>query len=152
MTAPKQPVSVLVLIHTPQLGVLLLERAGRPGYWQSVTGSSEGDETLVETAVREVAEETGIIIGPDMLHDLGIINRYRIFEEWRHRYAPGVFYNTEHVFTLSVPAGTDVRTAPGEHLASRWLPWREAAEACFSWSNRDAILMLPRLAGFAADP
>ena len=152
MASSKQPVSVLVLIHTPQLDVLLLERAGRPGYWQSVTGSREGDETLVETAVREVAEETGIAIGPGVLHDLGIVNRYRIFEEWRYRYAPGVYYNTEHVFALCVPAGTAVRTAPGEHLASRWLPWREAAEACFSWSNCEAILMLPRLAGFAADP
>jgi len=39
----KKPVSVLVLIHTPDLGVLLLERAAHPGFWQSVTGSQEGD-------------------------------------------------------------------------------------------------------------
>jgi dATP pyrophosphohydrolase len=146
VTGSKQPVSVLVLIHTPQLEVLLLERAGRPGYWQSVTGSREGDETLVETARREVAEETGIIAEAQDLRHLGIVNRYRIFEEWRHRYAPGIFFNTEHVFALTVPAGTGVRVAPGEHLACRWLPWRAAADACFSWSNRDAILMLPRLA------
>ncbi len=148
----KQPVSVLVLIHTPQLEVLLLERSGRPGYWQSVTGSREGDETLVGTALREVAEETGIVAREQHLRDLGIVNRYRIFEEWRHRYAPGIYYNTEHVFALTVPAGTDVRIAPGEHLACRWLPWQEAAEACFSWSNRDAILILPRLAETDAAP
>jgi dATP pyrophosphohydrolase len=148
----KQPVSVLVLIHTPQLEVLLLERSGRPGYWQSVTGSREGDETLVETALREVQEETGIVTSAVELRYLGIVNRYRIFEEWRHRYAPGIYYNTEHVFALAVPAGTDVRIAPAEHLACRWLPWQEAAEACFSWSNRDAILMLPRLAETDAAP
>lgn len=146
MTAPKQPHSVLVLIHTPQLDVLLLERAGRPGYWQSVTGSREGEEAPATTALREVAEETGIAAAAQDLRDLGIVNRFRIFEEWRHRYAPGIFYNTERVFALEVAAGTGVRTDPGEHLAHRWLPWREAADACFSWSNRDAILMLPRLA------
>lgn len=152
MAAPKQPVSVLVLIHTPRLEVLLLERAGRPGYWQSVTGSREQDETLVETALREVEEETGLKVPAETLRDLGIVNRYRIFEEWRHRYAAGVYYNTEHVFALPVAPGTEIRIAPGEHLAWRWLPWREAAEACFSWSNRDAILMLPRLAGAGRKP
>lgn len=152
MAAPKQPVSVLVLIHTPELDVLLLERAGRPGYWQSVTGSREDRETLIKTARREVEEETGLKVPVEALRDLGIVNRYRIFEEWRYRYAAGVYYNTEHVFSLLVPAGTNVRIAPGEHLACRWLPWREAADACFSWSNRDAILMLARLGAAAGDP
>mgnify|MGYP000579588574 CR=1 FL=1 len=58
----KRPVSVLVLIHTPERQILLLERASHPGYWQSVTGSQEGDEPLDATARREVLEETGIDI------------------------------------------------------------------------------------------
>jgi len=105
----KTPVSVLVLIHTPLLEVLLLERASHPGFWQSVTGSRENDEPLVETAVREVAEETGIDARRQTLIDWQITNRYRIFPEWRHRYAPGVTHNTEHVFALTVPPGTPVR-------------------------------------------
>ena len=146
MTQPyKTPVSVLVLIHTPQLDVLLLERASHPGFWQSVTGSREGNEPLVETAVREVAEETGIDAHEQTLVDWQITNRYRIFPEWRHRYAPGVTHNTEHVFALTVTPATPVRVAPNEHLDFLWLPWREAAEKCFSWSNRDAILLLPKL-------
>jgi dATP pyrophosphohydrolase len=60
MTAYKQPVSVLVVVHTPQLQVLLLERAAHAGYWQSVTGSQEAGEALLDTARRELAEETGI--------------------------------------------------------------------------------------------
>jgi dihydroneopterin triphosphate diphosphatase len=141
----KKPVSVLVLIHTPQLQVLLLERASHPGYWQSVTGSQEDDESLQETALREVAEETGITASPHTLRDWQFTNRFRIFDEWRHRYAPGILYNTEHVFGLAISPVTPVRLAPQEHLDYRWLPWREAAELCFSWSNRDAILRLPTL-------
>ena len=140
----KKPVSVLVVIHTPALDVLLLERARHPGFWQSVTGSQEGDEPLPETARREVREETGIEAGIGELTDWRMTNRYEIFAEWRDRYAPGVTENTEHVFSLCLPAPRAVAIAAGEHLAWRWLPWQEAAAACFSWTNSDAILALPQ--------
>jgi dATP pyrophosphohydrolase len=140
----KKPVSVLVVIHTPDLDILLLERARHPGFWQSVTGSQEDGESLLQTAVREVREETGISANaPDIL-DWQQSNQYEIFNEWRHRYAPGVTYNEEHVFSLCVPnLAEPVRIAPDEHVRARWLPWRDAAAACFSWTNRDAILALP---------
>lgn len=140
----KKPVSVLVVIHTAALDVLLLERARHPGFWQSVTGSQEDDEPLIETAGREVLEETGIAAATTDFVDWKMTNRYEIFAEWRHRYAPGVTHNTEHVYSLCLPARSPVSIAPEEHLAYRWLPWQEAAEACFSWTNRDAILMLPQ--------
>ncbi len=140
----KKPVSVLVLIHTPGLEILLLERAAHPGFWQSITGSQEGNEPLQSTAIREVAEETGISARPEDLAEWRLVNRYEIFPEWRHRYPSGVTENVEHVFSLQVPAPGPITVAPGEHLGYRWLPWREAARTVFSWSNRDAILMLPR--------
>ena len=139
----KRPVSVLVVIHTADLQILLLERASRAGYWQSVTGSQEGSESLVETAVRELREETGIRVKPAALRDWQLINTFEIFAEWRHRYAPEVTHNSEHVFSLELPEIVPVSIAPDEHLAYQWLPLREAADKCFSWSNRDAILMLP---------
>ncbi len=138
----KQPVSVLVVIHTADLDVLLLERASRPGFWQSVTGSREDSEPLAATARREVLEETGLDAAADALVDWHLENRYEIFPEWRHRYPAGITHNTEHVFSLCLADRTPIALAPEEHLACRWLPWRQAAAACFSWSNRDAILML----------
>ena len=143
----KKPVSVLVVIHTPALDVLLLERARHPGFWQSVTGSQEDDEPLPETARREVREETGIEASVGEFVDWHLTNRFEIFAEWRDRYAPGVMHNTEHVFSLCVLEPRAVRVAADEHLAWRWLPWRDAAAACFSWTNRDAILDLPRRLG-----
>ena len=139
----KRPVSVLVVIHTPDLEVLLLERASRAGFWQSVTGSQEEGETLIETARREVAEETGIAAPLGYLVDWRVTKVFEIFAEWRHRYAPGVTHNTEHVFSLELPRRRPVRLAPEEYLAYVWLPWRDAATKCFSWTNRDAILTLP---------
>lgn len=138
----KRPVSVLVVIHTPLLEVLLLERASHAGYWQSVTGSQENDESLIDTAQREVAEETGIVAPVQQFADWQMTNIFEIFTEWRDRYAPGVTHNTEHVFSLELPQPRPVRLAPDEHLAYVWLPWREAAARCFSWSNRDAITRL----------
>ncbi|UCV29166.1 dihydroneopterin triphosphate diphosphatase [Ferribacterium limneticum] len=144
MTGTKQPISVLVVIHTPKLDVLVLERAAHPGFWQSVTGSREGSEALIDTARREVLEETGIGAATEHFVDWSIINTYEIFSEWRHRYPPGITHNTEHVFSLQVPQRIDITTAPDEHRSWQWLPWLQAAELCFSWSNRDAILMLPQ--------
>jgi len=142
----KIPESVLVVIHTPDLQVLLLERADHPGYWQSVTGSKDAlDEPLALTARREVQEETGIADGE--LLDWQLSNIYEIYPQWRHRYAPGVVQNTEHVFGLCLPSARTVTLAPREHLAFQWLPWREAADRCFSPSNAEAVLQLPRFAG-----
>jgi dATP pyrophosphohydrolase len=143
----KRPVSVLVVVHTPALECLLLERASHPGYWQSVTGSQEGDETLVATARREVFEETGISADLDRFSAWNLANRFEIFAEWRDRFPEGVTHNLEHVFSLEIPAVCPVRIAVGEHRAVRWLPWREAANAVFSWTNRDAILMLAERRG-----
>jgi dATP pyrophosphohydrolase len=140
----KIPVSVLVVIHDADLNVLLLERADRPGFWQSVTGSlDEPDEDLRAAALREVAEETGIRADPASLRDWQHSTVFEIYGHWRARYGPGVTHNTEHVFSLCVPAGTVARVAPREHLAHAWLPWHEAAQKCFSPSNAEAILRLP---------
>jgi dATP pyrophosphohydrolase len=140
----KIPRSVLVVVHTPALDVLLMERAPWPGFWQSVTGSVDReDEPLRETAIREVAEETGIDASQHHLEDWGIENRFEIMSKWRSRYGPGVTHNLERVFGLTVPTTLPVTLAPDEHSRYLWLPWREAADKCFSWSNRDAILLLP---------
>lgn len=143
----KIPVSVLVVIHTPDLRVLQLERRGQPGFWQSVTGSMEADETLIQTACREVLEETGLVITADMLTDWKLSNRYEIFHQWRNRYAEGVTHNVEHFFSACVPTESLVTHCPDEHCNVRWVLWREAAATCFSWSNRDAIYLLAREAG-----
>lgn len=142
METYKLPVSVLVVVHTTDLKVLLLERADHPHYWQSVTGSQYPGETLVQTAVREIREETGIEAGQYALRDWGIENVYEIYPEWRHRYAPGTIQNTEHVFGLEVPAGLPVSLSVREHVSFVWLPCPEAAKKVFSPSNAAAILKL----------
>jgi len=144
MKPVKQPISVLVVIYTSQLDVLLLERADHPGYWQSVTGSRDGDETLRETAMREVAEETGLDAMHHVLTDWHQQNIYEIYPHWRHRYADGITHNTEHVFGLRLPQQMPICLAPREHLAYQWLPWQHAADKVFSPSNREGILQLPR--------
>ncbi len=142
MIAYKIPVSVLVVIYTADGQVLLMERADAPGLWQSVTGSQDAGETLEQTAIREVFEETGLDATRFELTPWDIENRYEIYERWRHRYAPGVTHNTEHVFGLRLPMAAPVVLAPREHLQYAWLPWEQAVERCFSPSNAAAIRML----------
>jgi len=139
----KLPESVLVVVHTPALEVLLIERAANPGFWQSVTGSREPDDPDLEaTARRELLEETGLSAGT--LTDWRLTNRYEIWPQWRARYAPDVTHNTEHVFGFLVPDVTVATLDPGEHTAQMWLPWQHAMEKVFSPSNRDAIWQLPK--------
>jgi dATP pyrophosphohydrolase len=148
MTRPfKIPQSVLVVIHTPALEVLLIERTDAPGFWQSVTGSKDTvDESFEDTAVREVREETGLDARAPghVLSDWALENVYEIYPQWLARYAPGVTHNTEHLFGLCIPAEVPVRLSKREHRDQIWLPWAQAAERCFSPSNAEAIGWLPR--------
>ena len=155
-TSLKIPQSVLVVIYTPALDVLLIQRADSADFWQSVTGSKDTlEESFAQTAVREVWEETGIHCSPvasahqsvqpaALLEDWALENVYEIYPRWRHRYPAGVTHNQEHVFGLQVPDGTAVVLSPREHINFQWLPYQEAAQACFSPSNAEAILWLPR--------
>lgn len=149
-TAYKIPRSVLVVIHTADLQVLMMERAAWKDFWQSVTGSVASEsEPLRDAAVREVREETGLDANRYHLRDWEIENRFEIFKKHRSRYAPGVTHNLERVFSMVLPAPLAVTLDPAEHLSYKWLPWREAAALTISWTNRDAILALPRRTGAA---
>lgn len=144
----KIPESVLVVVHTPRGEVLLMERADIPGFWQSVTGSKDRwDEDWRETAIRELREETGLIVGAGgvTLADWQLQNVYEIYPGWRSRYGPGVTHNTERVFGCRVPSVCEITLAPREHVRCAWMVYTEAADCCFSPSNAEAILWLPRL-------
>lgn len=142
MTPYKTPVSALILIHTPDLKVLIMERADKPGFWQSVTGSIEAGESPYDAAIREVQEETGLDALAYKFEDWQASNTYEIYPHWRHRYAPGVTENVEHLFGLELPAPVDVQLAPDEHVRYEWVDWREAAKRVFSWTNVDALKRL----------
>jgi dATP pyrophosphohydrolase len=138
----KTPISALVLIHTADLQVLIMERADKADYWQSVTGSVEGDETPMQAAIREVLEETGLDALQYDLQDWQVSNVYEIYPHWRHRYAPGITENREHLFGLTLPAALPIKLAPDEHVRYEWVDWREAAKRVFSWTNVDALKRL----------
>lgn len=138
----KTPISALVLIHTQDLQVLIMERADKAGFWQSVTGSLEHGETPKRAAIREVQEETGLVATQYDFQDWQVSNVYEIYPHWRHRYAPGVIENTEHLFGLELPSQLPIKLAPAEHLRYEWVDWREAAKRVFSWTNVDALKRL----------
>ena len=139
----KRPESVLVVVYSRNGKVLLLRRADHPEFWQSITGSMEwGDEQPAETAARELREETGIVVAPAALTDWKLQNCYEIFPQWRYKYAPGVAENTEHFFSLELPDEQTVALSPDEHSEYEWVSFEQALDRVFSWTNRDALLLL----------
>jgi dATP pyrophosphohydrolase len=147
----KRPESVLVVVYTRGGKVLLLRRADAPTFWQSITGSMEwGDEQPRETAARELFEETGIQVTPAELTDWQLTQRYEIFPQFRYRYAPDVTENTEHFFSLELPGEVSVTVSPGEHLEHVWVSFDEAVEKVFSWTNREALLLIRKQRDAAA--
>ncbi len=139
----KIPVSILVVIYTKQSSILLLHRADRKNYWQSVTGSIEKKETLLEAASREVYEETGIKTNEYSLRDWKLNHQYEIYQHWRHRYEPKITHNTEHIFGLEIPLGTQIKLSPSEHIEYEWVNINEAKKKVFSWTNVIALEKLP---------
>jgi 8-oxo-dGTP pyrophosphatase MutT (NUDIX family) len=138
----RRPESVLVIVHTRSLDCLVLERIAPTGFRQSVTGTLGWEETAAQAAAREIREETGL--DPARLRDSGRSQTFAILPEWRHRFAPDVKENLEHVWYLEVPDRVAVTLNPAEHSAYEWLPLEEAIAKVSSWTNREALERLQR--------
>jgi dATP pyrophosphohydrolase len=141
----KKPVSSLVLIYSEDFKVLLMERADKKDFWQSVTGSLEENETPRDAAIREVFEETGIDSTQYQLEDWDLSHVYEIYAHWRYRYAPDITHNTEHIFALKVPASIPIQLSADEHVQYLWVDWRDAMDKVFSWTNVEAIKKLAEI-------
>ncbi|MEY4649604.1 MAG: Dihydroneopterin triphosphate pyrophosphatase [Pseudomonadota bacterium] len=141
----KKPVSSLVLIYSEDFKVLLMERADKKGFWQSVTGSLEENETPRDAAIREVFEETGIDATQYHVEDWELSHVYEIYAHWRYRYAPDITHNREHIFALKVPASIPIQLSADEHVQYLWVDWRDAMDKVFSWTNVEAIKKLAEI-------
>lgn len=117
----------------------MLQRDDDPSFWQSVTGTLETHEQPIQTAVREVEEETGIDIERSEYHvnDCRQANQYEIRSLWAYRYPPGTKYNTEYVFSVEVKGNETIRLT--EHLSYEWLSREKAIERVWSDTNKQAI-------------
>jgi dATP pyrophosphohydrolase len=138
----KQPRSIQVVLFSNRLDrfeVLLLKRVPvQGGFWQTITGSLEGDETHREAAQREVMEETSIEIDVGKLIDLEVTNVFEIAPQWRHKYAPEVTHNEEICFAVEVDP-LDPIIDCSEHDEYRWVDYCSALEMVLWDSTKRAL-------------
>jgi 8-oxo-dGTP pyrophosphatase MutT (NUDIX family) len=138
----RRPESVLIVVYTTARECLVLKRVAPADFWQSVTGTLGWEETAAAAAEREVREETGL--DPAGLRDSGRAQTFPILPAWRHRFAPDVKENLEHVWYLEIPERVAVTLNPAEHGAYEWLPLEQAIARVSSWTNREALERLRR--------
>lgn len=141
----KRPESVLVVVYTRALQCLLLNRVEPSGFWQSVTGALRWDENPAEAAARELREETGLDAAD--LVDANVREVFPILPAWRHRFAPGVATNLEHLWYLELPEVQPITLNRDEHSEYLWLPLGEALAKVSSWSNRKGLERLQAFKG-----
>jgi dihydroneopterin triphosphate diphosphatase len=136
-TEHRRPESVLVVVYSGDGQALLLRRRWPFEFWQSVTGSLLPGETHAAAARRELYEETRL--GTEgCLQYSGVSRQFAIDPRWRRRFAPGVVENVEFEWHYRLPEAADIAVQE-EHSAYRWVPVAQAAEAVWSWTNRDAL-------------
>ena len=104
-------------------------------YWHVVAGVVEDGETFPGAAARELREETGL---DAPLLDLGMPQRYRVPEEMRDEYAPGVGEVAIENFAVAVPAGWEP-ILNEEHDEYRWVSLADAI-ALAHWPETAAVL------------
>ncbi|MDH2999410.1 dihydroneopterin triphosphate diphosphatase [Chelonobacter oris] len=136
----KRPESVLIVVYAvDSRRVLMLRRNDDSAFWQSVSGSLEPDETALQAAEREVAEELGISI---VRQNLTLVDckksiDFEIFPQFRHKYAANITHCHEHWFLLPLPNECKVRLT--EHSDYRWFSPESAVKLTKSWNNALAI-------------
>lgn len=139
MTTYKRPESVLVIVYDEHEQILALRRKDDAKFWQSVTGALEDGEVPMQAALREVEEEIGIdvVASGYQMFDARLTCQYEIRPEWRHRYPPDEFVNTEYTFLLQISSAD--RIVLTEHDEFSWISPRTAFEKFWSPSNCKAI-------------
>ena len=104
--------------------------------WQFVSGGGEDDETPEAAAIREVAEEAGIIERPLWALDSMTMIPGCWFHDWAS-WPADVLLIPEHAFAVDV--GETEIVASGEHLAFEWLGLQPAMERLRFDSNKNAL-------------
>ena len=123
----------------PQL-VVGMRRRDRDGLtWTLPKGTPKSGETLEETALREVAEETGLAV--EITGQLGSIEYWFVQRGTR-------IHKTVHYFTM-VPRGGDLSRHDREFEQVRWLDLAEVASTLTFETERDLVARAAALLGLA---
>ncbi len=112
----------------------------RRGEWGAPGGWREVGESVRENAVREVREETGLVVEAVDLVPLG-------YERFHHRSSGGLWVEGRdllQVFEVRVPGRRPALTAELDDTSDRrWVSWEELRLECadqFWWPLADAVL------------
>lgn len=105
--------------------------------WQGIAGGGEDDETPLETAIREVHEETGISETAKFFQLSAISSTPVVNITGQFTWGPEVYVVTEYSFGVDA-TGQDIILSD-EHKEYKWVSYKEAMELLNWDSNRTAL-------------
>jgi dATP pyrophosphohydrolase len=139
----RQPIQVAVYCarRTPRGWEFLLLHRLPDNFpiWQGVTGGVEDDESPLDCARREFAEETGL--RPVLLQSIDYSHRFPLDDRWRDKYGWEVDWITEHNFIAVVEGRSDPVISPAEHDRFLWCTLDEALDLMYWPENKKALAL-----------
>ena len=127
---------VKVLAHDRDRVLLLHRRRERGNYWQPVTGAIEDGESPVETARRELREETGHAGEPE---PLDLTQSFMIDSKFLRSQHPAPIIASEIAYAAPLDSRAPLRLDAEEHDASGWFTFAEAYERIQWTDDREAL-------------
>ena len=133
---------VKVLVHDGDRVLLLHRRAERGNFWQPITGSIEEGEQPLETARRELVEETGHRGDPQSLE---LKQSFLIESAYLASKYAGPIIASEINFAAALDSRLPIRMDAEEHDAHGWFTFAEAYEKIRWTDDREALEKLESL-------
>lgn len=140
----------VIVFHREDSGcrfLLLLSRLTKRPLWEFPKGGVDEGETLGETALRELQEETGLAAG-----HIRLISGFERREDYRFTSGKGdarTLIRKEVTYFLAEALSTEVRLSAHEASQFAWLPLEQALRRIRYKARREMLREAARAAGCA---
>lgn len=137
MRAPYQTLTILYKKNNNKILYAIFYRNSHP-IWQFVSGGGEDNETPIQTAIREIKEETSLVIEKEKIKQLDSKTTIPVLNITKeYTWGTNVYVIPEYSFSVEIKE--DNIKLSNEHKEYKWVDYDEAMEKLKYDSNKTAL-------------